>query len=72
MFAEINFTAVISDIEKAYHALKCATPYAVCTMCSGHPDTQKNGCRLCFGRGLISKFRYDRVPEEVRKLREKK
>lgn len=73
LYAEVNFTATISDVEKAYFSLKCASPYAVCTQCQGHPETQKGGCRLCMGRGLISKFRYERlVPEEVKKIREKK
>lgn len=73
LYAEINFSATIGDIEKSYYSLKCALPYTVCTQCQGHPETQKLGCRLCFGRGLISKFRYDQlVPEEIKKLRGKK
>lgn len=71
MFAEIN-DGVTSDLERAYHSIECGIPYAVCTQCQGHPESQPKGqCRLCLGRGLISKFRWRTVPEEVRKMVEK-
>lgn len=73
MYVGVNFSSLIADLEKAWTSLQCAQPYAVCTTCQGHPDTQPKGqCRLCLGLGLISKFRYDRlVPEETKKVRAK-
>jgi len=72
LYREVNFSTAISDLDKAWHAIQCALPYAVCTVCQGRPDMQPKGqCRMCKGRGMISKFRYDRtVPEEIKKVRE--
>lgn len=68
LFAEVNFSAAIADLDRAFTAIQCAKPHAVCTLCQGHPDTQPDGiCRMCLGRGLISQFRWDRlVPDEVK------
>ena len=71
MFAEVNISAAMADIDKIYTNLRTAIPYAVCTQCQGQPKTQPKGeCRLCIGRGVISKFRWDKVPAEIRKMRE--
>jgi hypothetical protein len=59
MYAEINTMGVVAELERAMDGIKTAVPYAVCTLCQGHPETQLKGCRMCYGRGLISKFRYD-------------
>lgn len=73
MYAEVNHSAVISDLEKSIAGLEVAKAHAVCTQCQGNPDTQpKKECRLCKSKGLISKFRFDRVvPEEIKKVRAK-
>ena len=71
MFCEVNITAALADIDKIYTNLSTAIPYAVCTQCQGQPKTQPGGeCRLCRGRAVISKFRWDKVPAEVRRMRE--
>jgi hypothetical protein len=73
LYAEINFSGLLADLEKAWHNMRLAIPYAVCTVCAGHPETQSNGCRFCFGKGLISKFRYDTcAPKESKQMREAK
>jgi len=73
MYAEVNFSGLLADLEKAWHNLKQAVPYAVCTTCQGHPETQANGCRMCFGKGLISEFRYKHCSTvETKKIREAK
>lgn len=74
MYSEVNFSAAIADLDKVWTNLQTAVPYAVCTQCQGHPQSQPNGeCRLCKGKGLISKFRWDTVvPSEIRKMKEKK
>lgn len=71
MYAEIS-NAAIGDLERAWHSIQCGVPYAVCPQCQGHPEVQPKGeCRLCLGRGLISKFRWKAVPEETRNMIEK-
>lgn len=69
MFAEVNFTGVLADLEKARRTIGTSIPYAVCAQCQGHPETQRGGCRLCIGRGLISEFRWKTVPEEIRNMK---
>ena len=71
MYGEINISAALADIDKIYTNLQTGLPYAVCTQCQGQPKTQPKGeCRLCKGRAVISKFRWDKVPAEIRKMRE--
>lgn len=70
MFAECNLSAALGHLENARSITACAAPHAVCTQCQGHPSTQPKGeCRLCFGRGVISKFRFERlVPSEIQAM----
>lgn len=73
MYGEVNFSAAIGDLDKIITNLQTALPYAVCTQCQGQPKTQPKGeCRMCKGRGLISRFRWNTVPAEIRKMMEKK
>lgn len=67
MYAEVNISAADSDLHKVALNIGTAIPFAVCTECSGHPETKAGGCRLCRGRGLISKFRWNTVPVEIRR-----
>jgi len=72
MYAELNMADLLSSLEHIRNTLKGAMPYCVCTNCSGHPETQKETCRLCLGRGLIGKFRYDNlVPLEIKEIMKK-
>lgn len=72
MYAEVDPEYCIAKLELAHADLSTAIPHAVCTSCQGHPETQKNGCRMCMGRGLISKFRYDTiVTKETKNIVEK-
>jgi hypothetical protein len=69
MWCEVNFNAVLSELNNAYNAFAVAVPYAVCPTCSGQ---QAKTCTLCKGRGTISKFRFDHaVPRELKKIRAK-
>lgn len=72
LFAEVNITGTISDLEKALVSIRSAIPYAVCPQCQGHPETQPKGCRLCYGRGILGKWRYEKVAIEVREMQEKR
>lgn len=74
MYAEINFSTTIGDIEKARESIKRGLPYAVCTQCAGHPKAMSEtvACPLCRGRGLLSKYKWDHnVAEEWKTMRAK-
>lgn len=66
-YCEVNFNAIEADLERAVVGLSLAIPYAVCPTCQGKVLEK---CKMCNGRGLISKFRYGNVPEELKKIRE--
>jgi hypothetical protein len=70
MYGELNFSSAIADLDRAHTNVAQAIPYAVCSQCQGHPKTQPKGeCRLCKGRGLVSKFRWDQlVPAEIKAM----
>ncbi len=74
MYGEVNFSAALGDLDKVITNVSCAMPYAVCTQCQGQPKTQPKGeCRMCKGRGVISRFRWNTlVPAEIKKMKEKK
>ena len=65
MWAEVTMDNVIALLNEVTTKLKVLIPYAVCTNCQGKLNKK---CSLCHGRGLISKFRWDTVPEETQKL----
>jgi len=69
IFVELHLQQIISILNDAYSQFQLAVPYAVCTTCQGQaPDT----CRLCTGRGVISKFRYNTlVPSDLKAVRDK-
>lgn len=51
---ETNYSSLMAHLNQAYADLETMKPYAVCPSCHG-----LIGCRLCSGRGLVSKFRWD-------------
>ena len=56
LFAEVNFSSALSQLDQAWTDVKTAKPFAVCPSCQGQvPDK----CTLCRGRGLISEYRWD-------------
>ncbi len=69
IFVEIRLQEIVAILNDAYRQFALAVPYAVCPTCQGRaPDT----CRLCTGRGVISKFRYDTcVPSDLKAVRDK-
>lgn len=54
LFAEMNFSSAMAHLDQAYATIETAKPYAVCPSCQG-----LLGCRLCCGRRVISKYRWD-------------
>jgi len=65
MWAEVTMDNVVALLNEVITKLKVLIPYTVCTTCQGKLNSK---CALCHGRGLISKFRWDTVPEETQKL----
>lgn len=56
LFAEVNFSSALSQLDQARYDIKSAKPFAVCPTCQGQlPDK----CTLCKGRGLISEHRWN-------------
>ena len=61
LWAELNFSAALMHLDRAYTEVDATKPYVVCPMCQGI------GCRSCKERGLLGKFRYDTViPRELK------
>ena len=56
LFAEVNYSSALSQLDQAWTDIKTAKPFAVCPTCQGQlPDK----CTLCKGRGLISEHRWN-------------
>lgn len=72
LFGEVNTTGTASDLRKISQHLSRAIPYAVCYLCQGNPKTQPKGqCQMCKGRGFISKYLLNSVPQELITVRAK-
>jgi hypothetical protein len=56
LFAEVNFSSALSQLDQAWTDLKTAKPFAVCPTCQGQLPDQ---CTLCRGRGIISEHRWN-------------
>lgn len=69
LFAEVNFSSALSQLDQAWTDIKTAKPFAVCPTCQGQlPDK----CTLCKGRGLISEHRWNTcVTREDKEFRAK-
>jgi hypothetical protein len=68
MWAEVKTDTVLAQVKDLIVKLRVLIPHAVCTNCQGK---LKAKCGLCHGRGLISRFRWDTVPDDVKKIRAK-
>lgn len=72
LWCEPFLNKAIAELESVYANLATAKPYAVCAICQGFPETQKDKqCRGCKGRGFMSKFRWDRVSDKMKEMRTK-
>ena len=56
LFAEVNFSSALSQLDQAWYDIKTARPFAVCPTCQGQLPDQ---CTLCKGRGFISEHRWN-------------
>jgi uncharacterized ParB-like nuclease family protein len=61
LWAEVNFSSTLVQLDQAYFGIDVTKPYVVCPMCQGIR------CRACKERGLMGKYRYDTVvPRELK------
>ena len=56
LFAEVNFSSALSQLDQAWYDIKTARPFAVCPTSQGQLPDQ---CTLCKGRGFISEHRWN-------------
>jgi len=56
LFAEVNFSSALSQLDQAWTDIKTGKPFAVCPTCQGQLPDQ---CTLCRGRGFISEHRWN-------------
>lgn len=69
LFAEVNFSSALSQLDQAWYDIKTAKPFAVCPTCQGQLPDQ---CRLCHGRGFVSEHRWNTcVTREDKEFRER-
>lgn len=69
LYAEVNFSSALANLDQCYADVKRAVPFAVCPTCQGQ---HTSNCTLCKRRGLISQFMWDIcVPVEMKNIREK-
>jgi hypothetical protein len=69
LFAEVNFSSALSQLDQAWYDIKTARPFAVCPTCQGQLPDQ---CTLCRGRGLISEHRWNTcVTREDKEFRQR-
>ena len=69
LFAEVNFSSALSQLDQAWYDIKTAKPFAVCPTCQGQLPEK---CTLCRGRGFISEHRWNTcVTREDKEFRAK-
>ncbi len=56
LFAEVNYSSALSQLDQAWVDIKTAKPFAVCPACQG---LVADRCTLCKGRGLLSEHRWN-------------
>ena len=60
LWFEINYSSVLAHLDMVYEDITASKPWCVC-VCQGI------GCKYCKDRGLLSKFRFDKVvPSELK------
>lgn len=67
LYFGIDQQGIISRCHAIFEELDAAKSYAVCPSCNG---IFFQDCAECKKRGTLSKFWYERLPEEIKKLRE--
>lgn len=67
LYSMIDRQGCISRLKMTYEEISSAKSYAVCPKCNG---IFFSDCPDCRKRGTLSKFHWDRVSEDIKKLRE--
>jgi len=67
MWSAVNLNGVLADLASAINRFSSAVPAYVCAYCKG---IKTDSCKGCKGKGVVSKFEWSMVPEEMRKMRE--
>jgi hypothetical protein len=62
MWAEVNLNGVLADLGSASNRFAAAVPAYVCPYCKGKAEN----CKSCKGRGVVSKFMWSMMPEEIK------
>jgi hypothetical protein len=71
LWQPVNKSTMMADLDRIYHELKTALPYAVCPYCQGREET-KSHCTACKKRGVVSEFFWKTaVDPELKAVREK-
>jgi len=68
LFLSVSLQIVEDHLARSYQFMTEAKPYAVCSACQG-VDQIKDGCRLCKGVGLLSKFGFENKAKNLAKFR---
>lgn len=63
MWSNVNLNGVIGDLSNAYNRFAAAVPAYVCPYCKG---VKVDDCKCCKGKGVISKFVWSTIPDDVR------
>jgi hypothetical protein len=63
MWSAVNLNGVIADLNSAFNRFAAAIPAFVCPYCDGE---NVDGCKCCKGKGVVSKFTWSVIPEEMR------
>lgn len=66
LWAELNASSAMANLNATYDMIKGTKPHAVCPWCHGNLSDQ---CRGCKGRGMIGSFAWGRAPKELKKGR---
>lgn len=66
LFKGVDLQGCISKLHSLHEELECAKSYAVCPSCNG---VLFEDCPDCRGRGSLSKFHWNMVSEDIKKLR---
>ena len=66
LFSMIDIQGSVDRLTMVYQEIASAKSFAVCPTCNG-VDFDK--CEHCKGRGTLSKFHWDFVPQEIQDLR---
>lgn len=56
----LNFNSTLMHLENALMQVKGAIPHCVCPYCHGL------GCLACKGVGIMTKFQYETVPDDMK------